>query len=343
MSYSLRVVLTVDEVEQVFWNLNRRNFAHLYRTPEYLRDSQTRLGDQSIYVEVFRHSTPVALIPVVLFHEVSSYPPFNPHQMVREALSSDWIHGTVAASAVLFAWPCPVLVNTSDIEWPTVMDLLRSTLRDNFGVRYIVFAFMSSLDDPFSGSTFEPDLPVQVMPHKLYGVLDLESYGSLDGYRASLSRNARRSFVVEERNLRRWGVKIEQQPVSAYHSLEIGVLGANVFEKYGTKVDPRVLESFAKHLDATYGHDAGLFTAVKDSDLLSFSLYVVHDGVLHLKMLGRNYELDRYGTYFSVGYHAPIQFGFCQGLRFVDYGPGAPGPKQRRGIDMVQTYAYIFS
>lgn len=85
----------------------------------------------------------------------------------------------------------------------------------------------------------------------------------------------------------------------------------------------------------------GVLAASVAGRMVSYVLFIVHDDTLYLKMFGRDYDLDAYGTHFLVACHEPIKLGFEAGLRFVEYGPGTEDTRLRRNIEMVPGFNYV--
>ncbi len=102
------------------------------------------------------------------------------------------------------------------------------------------------------------------------------------------------------------------------------------------------VSSFVDYVRKAFPDNSGLIVAVQGQLLLSYVVYIVYGNTLYLQMHGRDYEHDRYQTYFLIIYHEPIKFALAQRLRFIEYGSGSEQAKQRRNIEMIPTFGHIF-
>ncbi|MCK6076579.1 peptidogalycan biosysnthesis protein [Paenibacillus silvae] len=338
--YSIQVKTEINLVKPSFWELNQPTYSSLYRTLDYLRDSQVRLGDIPLFYEVYENDRPAALFPIVLFTRQSDYPPVDPHLIISKALGrTSLIEEPVAMCVTFFGLGCPVSINGS-IDWEEVLQLVKSNLYENYKVNYLAICYQSPVDDPFLNYSFT-DTHLIKIPHKEFGLLDLRKYTSYEDYFSRLSPKMRQSYRAEQRLGMKNNVVIQRETVSSQNTESLGHLAAEVYRKYGNEVDPVRLKTFAENTTASYPENTGFFTAYKNSSLLSYSMYILNNNVLHMKMFGRSYELDHYQSYFMVVYQAPIQFAFQKGLDFIDYGGGSGNTKKRRGIDLLMSYAYV--
>jgi predicted N-acyltransferase len=337
--YSIQVKNSLDEVYSDFWLLNQKTYSALYRTPMYMRDSQTRLGEISLYVEVFLKEKPVALFPIVIFQKRSDYPPIDPHEIVRKALQVDVEDKPVAMSATLFGPGCPVLVK-EQLDWDTVLTIIKEELRSRFDCKYLTICYQSQYDDPFLEYSFK-SINIVKHPHKEFGLLHLREVGSFEEYLNRLSKNARNSFRREARIAEKNGISVRTEPIERHDTALLGKMAAQVYKKYGHDVDYNRLKTFAENSAASFPGKTGVFTAWKEDVLLSFAMYIEYDNVIHMKMPGRNYDLDVYQTYFLVAYHEPIRYAIHRGISCIDYGGGATEVKKRRGLELQMWYSYV--
>lgn len=337
--YKIRAKENIDMVDERFWELNPANYSCLYRTKTWLKDSQGRLGDLPVYVEVFNGEIPVALFPVVIFKNRSDYPPVDPHRIAEKALQKK-IEAPVAMCTSFFGLGCPVLTEKDkNRNWKELLQELHRFLYNRYQCVHIVFAYLSAVDDPWLGEPVA-DTFIKV-PHKDFGLLSLHPFADYECYLQSLPRKVRASFRREQEVVSGNGVRTAVRPIQELDLDKAGVLAANVFRKYGNEVDPRRLTAFARYIADQFPKSSGCFTSWLGDRLLSYSLFIQHNGVLYMKMLGRDYDHDRFQTYFQVVYHLPIQYAFKNHIQFLDYGAGAPDTKKRRGIEMIPSYACV--
>ncbi|WP_027410597.1 GNAT family N-acetyltransferase [Anoxybacteroides tepidamans] len=337
--YDLVVRKNIEEVKSVFWELNQNTYSVLYRSKSWLTDSQKRLGDIDIYIEVYKDNKPVILFPIVVFNKRSDYPPVDPHKIVEQALQKR-IDEPVAMCASFFGLGCAVIVNEKEIvDWEFIFNKLSRLVRKEYNCSHIVFAYQSIKDDPWVKDSSAKNVLIKV-PHKEFGLLDLKKFSNYEDYLRSFTSKQRNNFRREENLIVRNGVVALRKHILDLDLDTVGILASNVFRKYGNEVSPNRLSSFAKYIAEQFPAASGCFTCWKDGVLLSYALYIEYSGVLYIKMLGRDYELDKYQSYFHVCYHQPIQYAFERGIRYLDYGSGASATKVKRGIEMVESYSY---
>src|SRR5579884_4559440 len=98
--YYLKTFSSIEDVPYIFWQLVDNDFCSLYRTKQWLSNSQWRLGGEQLYVGVYCENVPVALFPLLLFDTETDYPRFEPSSiLVRAGLSRQ---GRVAMCASIF-------------------------------------------------------------------------------------------------------------------------------------------------------------------------------------------------------------------------------------------------
>lgn len=339
--YTVDIKLDVFNVESSFFNLNQPTLSGLYRTREWLIDSQWRLGDIAIYIELFYDKKPIALFPFIIFNKRSNYPPVDPHRIIKEAMGVI-TDKPVAYCATLFGLGCPILTTSIELDWDSIISILKTTLREKFNCEYLVFGYFCENDDPIAGYVFKNNYVV-TNPHKLLGVLNTGKFTSFDDYKKSLSKNTRNSYRSETNVFVKNGLCIKNLPISKYDLDLIGRMSSNVFAKYGNEVEPARITNFAKHISKWFYNDSGIISCWIGDSIISYVLYIKHGNVLYAHTFGRNYELDKYKSYYLVAYYELIKYAIATGMEYINYGGGASWTKERRGVSMLQTYSYVCS
>lgn len=330
----------INDVSDEFWQLNQNTFSKLYRTKEWFTDSQTRLGDKSLYLECYYFDQPIMLIPLVIFEKISSYPPVDPHKMVESFLNISIINEPVAISISLFGLGCPILVKRNDIDWDEVIFKVREILKEKYNCNYLVFSFLSENDDPVLIDKITRTR-YGILPHKKYGVLNIKKYANFKDYIGKLKRTARQAYNKEKLLHSANSIEVKQTKIYEYSFDLLGQLASNVYKKYGSDVNFERLSSFASYINNTF-KNSGLFVSLRNDIILSYAMYVEYEKVLYVKMLGRNYEDDMYSTYFASTYYLPIQYSFKNNIEYINYGSGSIETKTKRNVDAINSYSYVF-
>lgn len=338
--YKLELKDNIDSVGNLFWHLNQDTFSKLYRTKEWLRDSQKRLGDIEAYIECYCNDQPVLLIPIIIFQNKTSYSPIDPHKMVENALNLIAFDKPVAISISLFGLGCPILAGRLDIEWETVISKVIDLLRLNYNCDYFVCSFMSSIDNPMLPEKLKNTKHI-VLPHKKYGLLNVKKYSNFNTYLKNIERCARRAYYKENELHQTNGIKTKQTSIVDYSFDLLGKLASNVYKKYGSDVNYERLSSFAAYIHNTF-EKSGLFISTKGDNVLSYALYIEHNNVLHMKMLGRDYDNDDYSTYFTIAYYAPMIYSLDNDIKYINYGSGSMDTKEKRNVEGIDSYSYVF-
>lgn len=337
--YTVNIKLNLFDVDFSFFNLNQPTPSILYRTRDWMIDSQWRLGDIPIYVELLYDQIPVALFPFIIYNKLSDYPPVNPHRIIKEAtgVTTD---KPVAYCATLFGLGCPILTYGIEINWESVFILLKTKLREQYNCEYLVFGYFCENDDPLAGYVFKNN-NVVTNSHKLLGILDIGKFNSFDDYKKSLSKNTRASYTSEAKIFAKNDLHIKNLPITKYDLDLIGEMSSNVFRKYGNEVDPIRITNFAKHISMYYPNDSGIISCWTGESIISYVLYIKYGNVLYAHTFGRNYEIDKYKSYYIVAYHEIIKYAINTGMKYINYSGGADWTKERRGVNMLQTYSYV--
>ncbi|APT75182.1 hypothetical protein XO10_01385 [Marinitoga sp. 1135] len=337
--YYANVKLDIFKVESSFFKLNQSTPSALYRTKEWLVDSQQRLGDIPVYIELFYNKKPIALFPVIIFNKQSDYPPVDPHRIINEALGIK-TNKPIAYCATLFGLGCPILFNKKEHDWDSIISILKALLKEKFNCENLVFGYFFENDDPFKGYTFNKNY-VTIKSHKLLGILNTGKFTSFENYKKSLSKNTRKSYNSETNTFIKNKLYVKNLPIKEYDLDLIGKMSSNVFAKYGAKVDPSKISNFAKHISDKFPNNSGIISCWKDKNIISYVLYIKYNKILYAHTFGRNYELDKYKSYFLVAYHALIKYAIETGMEYINYGGGASWTKKRRGVSIIQTYSYV--
>ncbi len=334
--YRYELYGSVDDVPEAFWEMADSGFGSLYRSKPWLRDSQHKLGNRSLYVGVYSDCIPAALFPIVLFSEPCDYPRWDPARILAKA-GKTWT-APVAMCASLFGngRPFRVGVGCAKPAWVDVIQGLVRRLRVEFGCTALLFPRC-----PANEELFPTSLAICRVESSPMGIVDLAQHGTWENYCASLKRSVRQSFRREERSAQAHGVSVIRAAVGDLDLTWLGQLGANVFQKYGVDFSAERLTMFLAYMAREFPDKTSVIAAVRSGSILSFTLNVVHGNTLYPKMFGRDYMEDKYGTYFLVAYHEPIKLGFEAGLRIIEYGAEAERTKERRGVSMLPLCDYI--
>lgn len=334
--YRIKTFKSIEDVPYAFWQIEDHNFCSLYRTKQWLSNSQWRLGGEQLYVGAYCENAAVALFPLILFDTNTDYPRFEPSSILAQA----GLHyfGRVALCASIFGNGRAFrMLAQKDFPLEPLVDLLKDLLRKNYACSYLLFIYHTAYDDPFlslrQGKQITSD---QV------GALRLDSFENWDAYIQSLRKKPRQNYLQEERRAENGGVVVRRERINSFDLTLLENLGVNVYHKYGISVPAGRVSSFVEYIGKAFPHSSGLIVAMQNELLLSYVVYIIHGNTLYLKMHGRDYEHDHYQTYFLVAYHAPIKFAIEQHLSFVEYGSGSEQAKQRRHVEMIPTFGYIF-
>ncbi|XGU46130.1 peptidogalycan biosysnthesis protein [Fusobacterium necrophorum subsp. funduliforme] len=339
--YFVKVKDNIEKVEKIFFNLNIPSISSLFRTKEWLRDSQWRLGDKEIYLELFYQGKPLALFPMIIYTKISDYPPIDPHKFIENALKTKIENQSVAYCATLFGLGSPILVKEKNIDWDSVMYTIKLTLKKEFNCNYLVLGYCSTYDTPFSNYKFNKLTPT-IFEYKRNGILKIEDFSSFEDYKKSLKKKYRENIKKEIRNFQNNGLVIKNTEIKDCNIEELGKLSSNVFLKYGSSVEPEKLSKFLDYIGNTFPKNSRVLSCMKDGKILTFLMYIMYDGVVYSHTYGKNYELDQYGSYFIISFHELIKYSIDRKYKYIIYGSGSEKAKEGKGVIMQNTYGYVF-
>ncbi|MFI6444121.1 GNAT family N-acetyltransferase [Kitasatospora sp. NPDC050543] len=169
--------------------------------------------------------------------------------------------------------------------------------------------------------------------------------GTFEDYLASLGRDARKGVARIRRRLATRGVTVRRQLLrDADDRLIEELVGLRLKHraKYGRRPDAAGERSQLHTLRASFGEHGRLQLAVADGRTIGFCLFLEAGGIRHAWMTGTDYADPRSpGTYFELGFHAPIEEAYLTGCRELSFSYGAEATKLERGCRLDEVTSFV--
>lgn len=184
------------------------------------------------------------------------------------------------------------------------------------------------------------------VPSALRANLRLPGTG-FDDYLAALSYRRRREVRRNRQALAEQGVRVARLSLAECTDTQLDVLVAlreSHRAKHGKRPDPAAERRQLEELRDSFGDRGTVFTAAVDGRVIGFSLLLDAGGVYHGWTTGTDYADERSkGTYFELGYYAPIEYVYERGGGELSFGYGTEDAKLSRGcrVDAVHSYLLV--
>lgn len=160
----------------------------------------------------------------------------------------------------------------------------------------------------------------------------------LEHHLASLSQKGAQNVRREMQAARREGLRIERLPLAG-RPAGIELLAEEVEIRYRSRVRAEEVRAELSAFADAFGDRAMLFVGSYDGEPAGFTLAVQHGGTLYMRRVGLAYgRLRGAFEYFNLGYYAPLEYCYEQGLSRLHLGCGAADAKLLRGASIAPLF-----